>query len=384
VLAVALAGALVVASAPERMLVRSPKATQQNPQYEGVRLVRNDYDRTVYADRGAFYRDGTRPYTDAFSEYPPLATYLFAIPWTVTRDVDVYRALFTGLMAAALGLAAIVVARLAGAIGASPWCALLLLLPGTLYVSLNFFDIAPTGAALLALLLLLRRRFVAAHAALAVGFLLKAYPLVYLPAFFVWTIGAAGAAEAVRALAGFVAPIAVTALHLAWWSGGSAVIAPFRHQMSREDNAESLYHMALLALPYRAAGATRALFLALQALPGLAAGALRPTRASDLVRALTAAVLAFVLFSRFQSPQWVVWITPLAVLAARSRRELALVAAQDVASYLYFPLAYDRFGPQSPPFAFCLGLVAALRLMLLGAFLWPDNRFRDAEAPAHD
>ena len=152
--------------------------------------------------------------------------------------------------------------------------------------------------------------------------------------------------------------------------------------MRREDNAESLYHMIVLTLPYRLMPLARAAFVALQSLPGLAAAALRTDRLQELLRGLAAATIAFVLFSRFQSPQWVVWITPLAALAARSPRELALVGAQDVAAYLYFPLAYDRFGPQATPFAFSVGVVAGLRLLLLASFLWPDNP-RDAQTPAH-
>jgi hypothetical protein len=194
-----------------------------------------------------------------------------------------------------------------------------------------------------------------------------------------WTLGGAGIATAIRAAAAFGLVPAVAALHLAWWSGWAAVLAPFQHQMRREDNAESLYHFLLLGLPFRLMGFARAAFLALQALPGLAVVAARPTRGHDLVRWLAASTLAFVLFSRFQSPQWVVWITWLAALAARSPRELALVGAQDVASYLYFPIAYDRFGPQATPFAFCLGALFVLRLLLLVSLLWPDNPLRHGE-----
>jgi Ni/Fe-hydrogenase subunit HybB-like protein len=78
-------------------------------------------------------------------------------------------------------------------------------------------------------------------------------------------------------------------------------------------------------------------------------------------------------FSRFQSPQWVVWITPLALLAAKGGREIALLVAQDVLAYAYFPLAYHRFGPTAPSLAFTLGLLTAVRLILLVSLLWPPS-----------
>ena len=61
-------------------------------------------------------------------------------------------------------------------------------------------------------------------------------------------------------------------------------------------------------------------------------------------------------------------MTPLVVLAARNRTELALAVAADVLSYLYMPLAYDRFGPGVRWLGFVLGALVATRAMLLVSF----------------
>jgi len=92
---------------------------------------------------------------------------------------------------------------------------------------------------------------------------------------------------------------------------------------------------------------------------------------------MAAMTVAFVVFTRFQSPQWVVWITPLALLAARDATELALVAAQDVVSYIYFPVVFDRFGPTAPDLAFIVGVLTATRLILLGCLLRPIRQAAD-------
>ena len=56
-----------------------------------------------------------------------------------------------------------------------------------------------------------------------------------------------------------------------------------------------------------------------------------------------------------------------AELRAATGREVLAVAA-DVLSYLYMPLAYDRFGPGVRWLGFVLGALVATRAMLLVSF----------------
>jgi hypothetical protein len=379
VLGVALVGAWAVAISPPAFFVKAPSARLENPRYQGIALVRDDFDRANFADRGRFVLEKTRPYVDVRIEYPQLAAYLFGFPYLFVSSLEAHMNFFPFLMACALGGIAAVCRLLLDRFGLRPWRVLLLLLPGTLYFTLNRFDAAPTFLVCAALLLLLRGRTTAAHAILAVAVLTKAYPLLYLPLFAMVTFASAGMSGVLRAATAFIGVIAACSLQLALWVGPEWVVSSYLYFGGRMDNSQSLFHHALRAAPRRVDSMLASGFRVLQGALGVAILVFRPRDERALLRWMTAMTIAFVVFSRFQSPQWVVWITPLALVAARNSRELGLVVAQDVLSYAYFPLAYHRFGPTAPSLAFTLGMLTAVRLALLASLLWPspDERGRE-------
>jgi hypothetical protein len=374
VCAVALVGAAVVISAPEYLLTRSPKARELNPAYQGLRLIRDDFDRGNFAGRGAFLREHSRPYVDVYSEYPQLATYLFAFPYLFVSSNEAHMVIFTFLMAAALGATAFALTSLCARVGVSNTRVFLLLLPGTLYFSLNRFDAVPTALVMTALAVLLAGRVALGHAVLAAAFLTKAYPLLYVPLFgrVAWDRG--GWRAVARGWAAFVGTIAACTAQIAAWIGLKPLLGPYLFFGNRLDNSQSVYHFLSLALPNAAQVPLRAACRAAQAGFGLGPLAAGRLSARDVMRWLTLMTAAFIVFTRFQSPQWVIWITAPGLVAARDRTELGLLITQDLMSYLYFPLAYDRFGAAAPALAFVIGLLTATRLILIGCLLRPDAR----------
>jgi hypothetical protein len=380
ILTVALIGATLIATVPERFLVHAPKARELNPYYQGIRFIRNDADKDFYFRRGSYaVQPGARPYRETFIEYPQLAAYLFAVPYLFVREPNAYYAFFTFMMALALGGLAALTARLALRLEVGASRVLLLLLPGTLHFCLNQFDVMPALVVVGATLLLLRGQENLAFATLALGVLFKSYPLIYLPAFALRTLQARGVKGLATAGACFALVLGAFSVQLAAWSGPEALLVPYSFQFGREDNPESLYRLVAQALPRVAVPVLHWLFLFLQAAPGLAILLVRPRGNTALLRWMTVGTMAFVLFSRFQSPQWVVWITPLALLASVTPRELALVVAQDILAYLYCPVARDRFGivgPAMQSFGFVLGILTTVRVALLVELLVPRRRRR--------
>jgi hypothetical protein len=304
----------------------------------------------VYADR--FFRGGL-PYRDVFVEYPPGAFAVFMPPAVLPGGA--YNAAFKTLMAlcgiAAL-FAVVLVLVTIGVRGKRLYAAAALFALSPLAVgpiSLNTYDLFPAALTVGALAALLLRRDYLALGLLGLAVTAKLYPLVLVPlaAMYVWTL--AGRDRVVRALGVFAAVVLVVMLPF-------AVLAPgglwhsFHAQSARGLQIESLGSAILLAahqlglyeatvergttgaatrdlggsLPDGLATLTSLLQLAAVAAIWLlfARGQRNPER---LLIASAAAVSGFLVFNRFVSPQYVVWLIPL-VLLVPGRTGIAAIA----------------------------------------------------------
>jgi uncharacterized membrane protein len=299
------------------------------------------------------------PYRDFFMEYPPGALAVF-LPADVFGAAH-YNAVFKMLMAlcgiASLFLIALLLVRL-GASERRVWAGSLLfaLAPVALGpISLNTYDAWPALLTVAALALLLAGSAVPALAVLGAAFAAKVYPIVLLPPalVFVWRTG--GRTTALRALGVFAGAAALLVLPF-------LVLAPhglaesFRAQAGRSLQVESLagsvlavadrlglysatvVHRTGHAISYDLVGSlpdTLAVLSSVaQALAVLAAVWLYARGRDDprrLTAAFAAAVAGFLAFTRFFSPQYLVWVVPFAALLGPATwvlTALALVLAQ--------------------------------------------------------
>jgi uncharacterized membrane protein len=286
--------------------------------------------------------DGRVPYRDFFMEYPPGALAVF-LPADVFGAAH-YNAAFKSLMALCGVATLFTIALLLVRLGASEpriWVAsfLFALSPIALGpISLNTYDAWPALLTVVALALLLAGNGVAALALLGLAFAAKVYPVVLLPVAlaFVWRTG--GRRLMLRSLGAFagaaailVAPFLVLAPH--------GLAESFRAQAGRGLQEESLFgsalavadrigvygativHRAGRAISYDLAGslpdALAVLSSVLQGLAVLAVVWLYLRGRDDprrLTAAFAAAVIGFLAFTRFFSPQYLVWVVPFAVL----------------------------------------------------------------------
>jgi hypothetical protein len=307
---------------------------------------------------------GAVPYRDFFMEYPPGALAVFLPPRVFGAGdayIDAFKALMAVLGAATLVLVVLLLVRLGAArahvIAATALLALSPLALGP--ISLNTYDGFPALLTVVALAALAWGWDLAALGVLGLAFAAKVYPAVVVPAALVFVWRARGARRAAVALGTFAAVAA-------------AVIAPFlavaphglaeslRAQAGRALQLESLggqllvaadhvgiysatvVHRTQHAISYDLAGglpdALATASSVLQALAVVAVTVLYARGRADARRlglAFVAAVAGFVAFSRFVSPQYLVWIVPLAVLEFR-RGVWALLAAALVLAQLWF------------------------------------------------
>ena len=229
-------------------------------------------------------------------------------------------------------------------------------------ISLNTYDLFPAALTAGAIAALLRRRDFLAFGLLGVAATAKLYPLVLVPlaAVYLWSI--AGRDRTLRALGVLGAVALVVVLPFAILSPGG-LWDSFHSQSARGLQIESLGASVLLAadqlglyaatVVHGATGAaTRdlagqlpdALATITSLLQAVAVAAVwwlfvRGSRdAERLVLASCAAVTGFLVFNRFVSPQYVVWLIPLVLLVpgATGIAATALVAGALVLAQIWF------------------------------------------------
>jgi hypothetical protein len=84
---------------------------------------------------------------------------------------------------------------------------------------------------------------------------------------------------------------------------------------------------------------------------------------------MTLTVIAFALFAKFYSPQWLLWFVPLALLLPLPRWAWIVLVAHDLLSFVQFPVLFDALHPDA---LWYHGVVAlrTLALVVLGIAVW--------------
>jgi hypothetical protein len=223
----------------------------------------------------------------------------------------------------------------------------LLLLPGSLYFTLNRFDILPTLLVALSLACLGRRRLVLSAVFLGLATLVKLYPIVLAP-LVIRNLAVRGR-PAWTWIAAYT--LSLAAVLVPTWAllGAQATLAPYLFQLARPpEHGYTIYgHLLPLGLgsshPWAIIFRLGAIALTLAILFHQ-----RPTDLAGLLGRCTILLVVFVSLPAFFTPQWLLWLTPLVIpLAAADRRMAWAFVALDLLTYLIFPVAYD-WGPTQP------------------------------------
>ena len=324
-------------------------------------------DTPVYQRYGDAMLGGSVPYRDFELEYPPGALPVFLLP--SLAPADDYRAIFELLMALC-GAGAVALALLAlGQAGAGDGkLAAASLLAGVAPLALGpvvltRYDLWPALLVAAALSALAGGRDRLGLGLLALAVAAKLYPLVLAPLALTYVARRRGGREAAVCLGAFVLVLAACLLPFAILSP-DGLAASLERQTGRPLQIESLGSSFLLVahlagwyeptvvssygsqnlvggLPDALAVAQTAFQVA--ALAGVwLLFARRGGRAAELLTARAAAVAAFVAFGKVLSPQFLIWLVPLAPLAAGRRGAVAaaLFLSALVLTRLWFPSAY--------------------------------------------
>jgi uncharacterized membrane protein len=309
--------------------------------------------------------DGNQPYLDARVEYPVLTGGFMALAAAGARvydgaaagfgllpevpDVESYYVV-TCLLLTLLGL--LVVRGVLGLAGRRPWDAAMIgLSPLLLFQAFTNWDLLAVALTTFAMLAWARCRPVLAGVLLGLGVAAKLYPLLLLGALFLLCLRAgrlrAWSRTATAALAAWAVadvPIAVLAPdNWAWF---------FVFSRQRGANPESIWNMlvhgfgdGLFGGPVAAGQAPDVLnAVAAVALLGFCAGVAWLTFAAPvrprLPQIAFLLVAGFLLLNKVWSPQFSLWLLPLAVLARPRWRSLLLWQATEVLVWIVTMLYY--------------------------------------------
>lgn len=320
-----------------------------------IRFFTDDYDRFVYFQRGLWLVNHQVPFRDTISEYPQVPTYLFGLLHVISIDDDntviaywKYSALFSFVMLIIL-LATIELLQRMLPKGSS--LAYLLLLPAPLFFSMNRFDILPAYITLLSFKMVQDKNWTLAGVLLGIGALTKWYPALLLPAFMLYNFRSTGRLPWQMVLA-FSITCLIIVLPTLLSGGLDALSVPYRFHMERSMETVSLPTLlnkllqGILEKPI-SQNVFVLVFLLLQtsAIPFLIF--VRMDNLGKLLQSCILIVSAFVLFSRIYSPQWLLWILPFSILAARNKTDISILALYGTITYIGFPVVWDHFGPDS-------------------------------------
>jgi hypothetical protein len=341
------------------------------------------------------------PYRDFLVEYPP-GFFLVALPPALlTGSAAGYVNAFCISMALCLAGAVLLCARVARLTGAGTqvvalprWSAVAVLALGT--VSTHRYDAAVALVLCAMVAAALEERPALAGVALALAIALKLTPLLLAPVLAAWF-----ASSGRRPILRFAVAAAIASLLL--WLPAFALAGPglaemLRYHLQRplqiESTAASLVGIAQLLAPGSAQ--VRFEFGSLNFVGPLAAHAARATAVLGVAAPLAAiafvsrrifrsdsreaagaaladgvvvVLIALMAFSKVFSPQYLVWILPLALLAAlrRSRRSALLFIGLLVITQVIYPFSYGALNRSE---SWVYPIVLFRNALLIGCGLW--------------
>ncbi|HET6508798.1 MAG TPA: glycosyltransferase 87 family protein [Baekduia sp.] len=352
-------------------------------------------DLYLYGQYQHLLRDGLVPFRDFDFEYPPGAL----LPLWIAGG----HAIGMSLLMLACALATQGAAWAIG--GARAGWAMVALPPVAGALVRTHFDLFPVALALGGLALVVTRpRRGAVEAGLvllALGTMTKLWPAAIAAVAVAWLVGRGETRLALRATAAFVVVVLVTGIPFAALGGFPSTMVRFHldRPVQIESTAATVLEVvggsSVTGDPIRhdafksngLDGGAADLVQALSSLALVVAGlavlwlARRRPTADALVFAALAITLAFVAFSKVLSPQYMVWLLPLAAVAFGRGARLgpALVALASLTTQLWFPARYFDVVYQH---AWAVTAVGVRNVLLLAALAATARALARSPGPA--
>ncbi len=344
-----------------------------------VRLIRDDFELSVFYDRGSWLPSGLTPYNDEmFQEYPQLGLGYITLPYLFSDTYNGYRSVLILFNALCLIGLIIVTAAILKYLDKSSKYLLLFLLPSVLYFSFSRFDVLVALLVQISLLLVLTRKYKTSFFVLALAVLTKWYAVLFVPIYWYY-IRKKNQNQKNKNIVrhGLIIFFAIIFLVLiiSYAVDGLSSLGPYLFHGSRPAGVGSLYYLIFDKL-FTSFELTNinylgmAVFFFVQLLVPILFifFSQRFSRNLDSSRMfimwLTVAILGFLIFSRFYSPQWIIWFLPLLMLVTKNVRTIMLIIIYDLLNFLAFPIIWQLWGPLSTVFVIISILIVSIGIII--------------------
>lgn len=368
------AAAIVLSVAYAFVMFRTPERYCRSCTVDGkgIRFVQDYYDRGAYYVRGLWYIYGMGRTRELSPEYPPLAVYVFGVPFALAdiaghskpSPLLILNLLTAMMVAAYLGLM-LVTRRLLRDVGAEEWRLFVFLLPGFLYFSLNRYDAIPALMVSAALLMVFQNRPGWAGALLGLGAMTKWYPVLLAPICLTYFYRQDRRKAALFTVYFFMA-LALISLPMLVSGGPGAFFDPYKFQVGRGGDPLSLFGLIASLRGAELPRGIRVILLVLQLIIPLFALLSADKSKEAFLDWAILSLLAFVFFAKFYSPQWIIWVVPLLILRIKRWPGIVLIVAWDLIGYLLFPVLYDIYGihDNAPGVIFSVAVLAKTAILI--------------------
>ena len=348
-----------------------------------VRLIRDDYDLGVYYQRGSWLPQKNTPYNDeTFQEYPQIGLAYISLPQLFSDEYGNYRIIFLLFNLASFVALIYVTFKIFQKLNKSSWYLLLFLLPSVIYFSFNRFDVFVALLVQLSLYLIIVRRYHWSAILLAASFLTKWYPILFIPMLVLYLKNQVPAGEyqkIVRKYLALFVSIIIAVVIASFAMDGLSSLRPYLIHSARLGEVGSLYYLFFQS-PFLESGFAKlnyfglSVFLLLQfSVPifvfiksGIINRLIKHN--NQLITWMALAVIIFTIFSRFYSPQWILWWLPLLILVINQKREIILLVTFDIINFLAYPLIWQIWGPFSAAYT-AVSIVIVILLSIITLFV---------------
>lgn len=220
------------------------------------------------------------------------------------------------------------------------------LAPAPIFFSLVRYDIYLVIATLFALLAVRNEKYIEGALWLGLMVALKGYALFAVPAYCVFVFYRKGLLTAIKVAVLCVGPFILGNLIVLGYAGMEGLRMPYAAQGDRPNIGDSTYDAVFFLLSPLSLAVSPisevplvptkiAQFLQIS-ISFLAAG-LRPKTFDELIDAFLIAILGFISFSKFYSPQFCLWVAPIACFSG-SRNTRLLAVAFNWVSFIWYPV----------------------------------------------